>query len=262
MTSVQTADRAMRPAPARAVIAEDESVLREELRAHVEALWPALEICAEVADGPAALDALEAHRPDLMFLDIQMPGLSGIDVARQASGRCHVAFVTAHDEYAVAAFEQGAVDYVMKPFSRERLAVAIERIRARLASPPANLEGLLATLVRQMPHRQSYLRWINASLGNDLRLITVDEVCYFRSDSKYTRIVTAAQESLIRKPVRELAQELDPDLFRQIHRSIIVNVAEIARVQRDFRGHIELRLKHRPETLPVSQPYAASFRQM
>jgi len=248
--------------PPRAVIAEDETVLREELQAHVAALWPELEIAAAVADGVQALAALAEHHPQVLFLDVQIPGPTGLEVARAASGRCHVVFVTAHDEYAVAAFEQGAADYVMKPFSVERLRIAIERLRARLASPPASLEGILAALARQAARPHSYLRWINASVGNDLRLITVDEVCYFRSDAKYTRIVTEHQESLIRKPVRELALELDPERFWQVHRSIIVNVAEIARVKRDFRGRIELHLKRRPETLPVSQPYAGLFRQM
>ena len=246
----------------RAVIAEDEAVLRDELRARVAALWPELEICAQVADGPAALAALELHRPQVLFLDIQMPGLSGLEVARRASGRCHVVFVTAHDEFAVAAFEQGAIDYVMKPFATERLALAIERMKSRLSSQPADLEGLLETFAQRIARPRAYLQWINASLGNDLRFITVDEVCYFRSDAKYTRVVTAGQESLIRKSVRELAAELDPDRFRQIHRSIIVNLGEIAGVQRDFRGRIQVKLKRRPEALPVSDPYAPLFRQM
>jgi DNA-binding LytR/AlgR family response regulator len=246
----------------RAVIAEDEAVLRDELRARVAALWPELEICAQVADGPAALAALELHRPQVLFLDIQMPGLSGMEVARQASGRCHVVFVTAHDEFAVAAFEQGAIDYVMKPFATERLALAIERMKSRLLSQPADLEGLLETFAQRIARPRAYLQWINASLGNDLRFITVDEVCYFRSDAKYTRVVTAGQESLIRKSVRELAAELDPDRFRQIHRSIIVNLGEIAGIQRDLRGRIQVKLKRRPEALPVSDPYAPLFRQM
>ncbi len=246
----------------RAVIAEDEAVLRDELRARVATLWPELEICAQVGDGQAALAALEVHRPHVLFLDIQMPGLSGMEVARQASGRCHVVFVTAHDEFAVAAFEQGAIDYVMKPFATERLALAIERMKSRLSSQPADLEGLLETFAQRIARPRAYLQWINASLGNDLRFITVDEVCYFRSDAKYTRVVTAGQESLIRKSVRELAAELDPDRFRQIHRSIIVNLGEIAGVQRDFRGRIQVKLKRRTEALPVSDPYAPLFRQM
>ena len=246
----------------RAVVAEDEDVLREELCSCLGALWPQLEIVAAVGDGLAALDALERHRPHVLFLDIQMPGLPGTEVARRASGQCHVAFVTAYDEHAVAAFEQGAVDYVMKPFSRDRLATTVSRLQARLSTAPADLEGLLHDLTRQLARPKSYLRWINASHGNDLRVVTVDEICYFRSDTKYTRIVTAAQESLIRKSVRELIGELDPDVFWQVHRSIIVNVAEVAGVQRDFRGHLLLRLKHRPELLPVSQPFATLFRQM
>jgi DNA-binding LytR/AlgR family response regulator len=246
----------------RAVIAEDEAVLRDELQAQLAMLWPELTICEAVDHGHAAVAALEAHRPEVLFLDIQMPGLSGLDVARCASGRCHVVFVTAYDEFAVAAFDAGAVDYVMKPVTEERLRRAIERVKQRLLAKPADLDDLIEKLARQVARPRPYLRWINASLGNDLRLITVDEVCYFRSDSKYTRIVTESQESLIRKPVRELAAELDPGAFWQVHRSIIVNVAEIARVQRDFRGRIQLRLKHRPEVLPVSQPYAPLFRQM
>ena len=252
----------MKDGTLRAVIAEDEAVLRDELRARVATLWPELEICAQVGDGQAALAALEVHRPHVLFLDIQMPGLSGMEVARQASGRCHVVFVTAHDEFAVAAFEQGAIDYVMKPFATERLALAIERMKSRLSSQPADLEGLLETFAQRIARPRAYLQWINASLGNDLRFITVDEVCYFRSDAKYTRVVTAGQESLIRKSVRELAAELDPDRFRQIHRSIIVNLGEIAGVQRDFRGRIQVKLKRRTEALPVSDPYAPLFRQM
>lgn len=246
----------------RAVVAEDEALLRDELCAHLGALWPEIDIVAAVADGRAALDALVAHAPRVLFLDIQMPGLSGIEVASRASGRCHVVFVTAHDEFAVTAFEQGAVDYVMKPFSPDRLAVTIDRLKARLSAEPANLDGLLERLTRALGNPRSYLRWVNASQGDDLRLITVDEICYFKSDAKYTRVVTASQDSLIRKSVRELALQLDPDAFRQIHRSIIVNVAEIAAVSRDFRGRLYLKLKHRNETLPVSQPYSGLFRQM
>jgi DNA-binding LytR/AlgR family response regulator len=245
-----------------AVIAEDEAVLREELQAHLESLWPELEVRAAVADGHAALAALAAHRPQVLFLDIQMPGLSGIEVARMVRDRCHVVFVTAHDEFAVAAFEQGAIDYVMKPFSTERLTLAIERLKSRLASRPANLDGLLERLSRELPRPRAFLRWINASQGSELRFITVDEICYFRSDTKYTRVVTPHQESLIRKPVRELISELDPNVFWQIHRSVIVNLSEIAGVQRDMRGRIQLRLKRRPESLPVSQPYNHLFHQM
>lgn len=244
----------------RAVIAEDERVLRDELRDRIRAAWPELEICAEVAHGAAALEALESYRPHALFLDIQMPGMSGLEVARRASGRCHIVFVTAFDEYAVAAFEQGAVDYVMKPFSIERIALAVSRLKERVLSAPANVDDLLDRLSTRIARPQPFLRWINASQADEYRLITVAEICYFRSDAKYTRVVTAAQESLIRKSVRELCAQLDPDVFWQIHRSIIVNLNEVAGVHRDFRGNISLRLKRRTETLPVSQPFAFRFR--
>ncbi|HTR76598.1 MAG TPA: LytTR family DNA-binding domain-containing protein [Gemmatimonadaceae bacterium] len=245
-----------------AVIAEDEEVLRDELAAGVAGAWPDLRIAAAVPDGFAALQALDEHEPEVLFLDIEMPGISGIEVARRASGRCHVVFVTAYDQFAVAAFEQGAVDYVMKPLNPERLAMAVDRLKARLAQAPADLASVIETLARRMDRPRAPLRWINASQNSELRLITVDEVCYFKSDAKYTRVVTAGQESVIRKPLRELAEELDPDTFWQIHRSIIVNLAEIAAIRSDFRGRLQVSLKSRPETLPVSQPYAHRFRQM
>ena len=245
-----------------AVIAEDEPVLRVQLVSMLRAVWPELVILAAAEDGLQTMRALEQHRPDVLFLDIQMPGLTGLEVARQASGSCHVVFVTAYDQYAVAAFEVGAVDYVMKPLSLERLATACARMKKRLSSVPANLESLLETLAKRSAQAQPYLRWINASLGNDVKLITVDEICYFRSDTKYTRVVTPDGESLIRKSLKELSDELDPALFWQIHRSTIVNVNAIAQVSRDFAGHVIVKLKNRKETLPVSQPFAHLFRQM
>lgn len=246
----------------KAVIAEDEPVLRAELRDTLLRLWPELVISAEAEDGIQALRALAQHAPDILFLDIQMPGLSGLDVARQASGKCHVAFVTAYDEYAVAAFDQGAVDYVMKPFSAARLATTITRLRERITSAPANLEGLLQRLAETAGFRKEYLRWVTASQGNDLRLITVDEVIYFRADNKYTMVVTATQESLIRRPIKQLLDELDPQTFWQIHRSTLVNVNAIAGVVRDSGGHLRVKLKRRGETLAVSDPYYHLFHQM
>lgn len=246
----------------RAVIAEDEPVLRAELRDTLLRLWPELVISAEAEDGVEALQALSEHAPDVLFLDIQMPGLSGLDVARQASGKCHVAFVTAYDKYAVAAFEQGAVDYVMKPFTAARLATTIARLKEKIASPPANLEGLLRNLAESAGLRKEYLRWITASQGNDLRLITVDEVVYFQADNKYTLVVTATQESLIRRTIKQLLDELDPQAFWQIHRSTLVNVNAIAGVVRDGGGRLRVRLKRRSETLTVSEPYYHLFHQM
>ncbi len=248
--------------PPTGIIAEDEPVLREQMRDLLGAVWPELKVVAVAADGAQAIDALRTHAPDVLFLDIQMPGMTGLDVAREASGRQHVVFVTAYHQYAVAAFEEGAVDYVMKPVSAERLASACARVKARLASAPADLEGLLRTLTRLAGAPSSYLRWINASMGGDVKVITVDEVRYFQSDTKYTRVVTAESESLIRKTLKELAGELDPAQFWQIHRSTIVNVGAIAGVSRNFAGNLVVKLKDRRETLTVSQPFAHLFRQM
>jgi DNA-binding LytR/AlgR family response regulator len=246
----------------RAIIAEDEEVLREQLHERLSELWPELEIIAEAEDGVAALRALEADTPDILFLDIQMPGLSGLEVAHHASGRCHVVFVTAYDKYAIAAFEEGAVDYVMKPFSPSRLATTIGRLKQRMRGPPARLEHLLLRLTDTMNAGRGHLRWITAWMGNDVRLITIDEVTYFRADNKYTMVVTPDAQTLIRKPIKELVQEIDPELFWQIHRSIVVNVSAIAGVHRDFKGRLHVRLKTRKETLAVSEPYAYRFRHM
>jgi DNA-binding LytR/AlgR family response regulator len=245
-----------------AIIAEDEPVLREQLRELLGTVWPELRIVASAEDGLQAIKALERHVPDVLFLDIQMPGLTGLEVARRASNRHHVVFVTAYNQYAVAAFEEGAVDYVMKPLSAERLAAACARVKSRLNAAPANLANLLRTLAKIAAPKHSYLRWINASMGTDVKLITVDEVCYFQSDTKYTRVVTNDGESLIRKSLKELLEELDPNLFWQIHRSTIVNVNAIGAVSRDLAGRTIVRLKNRKETLQVSQPYSHLFRQM
>lgn len=245
-----------------AVIAEDEPVLRAQLKELLAEVWPELDVLGEAEDGFQAMRALEEHSPDVLFLDIQMPGVTGLEVARQASGRYHVVFVTAYDQYAVAAFEEGAVDYVMKPLSAARLAIACGRVKKRLTTAPANLNRLLGMLAQRGAQAHPYLRWINASQGADVRLITVDEICYFQSDAKYTRAVTPNSESLIRKPLKELLEELDPGSFWQIHRSTVVNVNAIAGVSRDFAGRLFVKLKARKETLPVSQPFAHLFRQM
>ena len=246
----------------KAVIAEDEPVLRAELRETLGVLWPELAICAEAQDGVEAVHALETAHPDVLFLDIQMPGLSGLEVARHASGRCHVVFVTAYDQYAVAAFDQGAVDYVMKPISVARVASTVQRLKERLRQAPADLERLLDALASRLDQHKEYVRWITASQGNDVRLITVDEICYFKADNKYTLVVTAQHESLIRRAVRDLLAELDPAMFWQIHRGTLVNVNAIAGVQRDLGGHLRVKLKERNETLPVSEAYVHRFKAM
>jgi DNA-binding LytR/AlgR family response regulator len=190
-----------------------------------------------------------------------MPGLTGIDVALQVQGRCHIVFVTAYDAYALAAFEAGAVDYVLKPIQTARLATAVARVKQRLGSAPQPMHGLLRELVRAQP-AQDYLRWINASHGSEVRLITVDEVLYFQADTKYTRVVTGDGEALIRRSLRELQEQLDPGLFWPIHRATIVNANAVAGVSRDFRGRVSLKLKSRPEKLAVSEAHEHLFRQM
>jgi DNA-binding LytR/AlgR family response regulator len=249
-----------------AIVAEDEATLRGQLVEQLGQLWPELAIVGEAADGVQALRLLDEHRPDVMFLDIQMPGATGLEVARQASGRCHVVFVTAYDQHAVAAFDQGAVDYVLKPVAAARLFTAVSRLKQRLGSPPARLEAALNGLHSfsggPPAAARQYLRWINASVGQNLKLITVDEISYFQADNKYTRVVTHEGEALIRKPLKELVEELDPNQFWQIHRSTLVNAASVAGVTRDFRGRMLVKLKTRQETLLVSDSYTHRFRQM
>ena len=244
-----------------AIIAEDETILRDELAEMLGSLWPELDLVAKVEDGVAALAALDKHSPDIIFLDIQMPRLTGLDVARQATHRCHVVFVTAYEEFAVNAFEQGAVDYVLKPFTAGRLATTVARLKGKLSSEPADLSRVLE-LLSQKNTGKAYLRWINASRGTAVRLITVEEILYFKADNKYTLVVTADGESLIRKTIRELNDELDPAVFWQTHRSTVVNVNAIDSVVRDISGHPQVRLKSRRELLPVSDQYAHRFKQM
>ena len=245
---------------ARAIIAEDEPLLREELAELLASLWSELEIVAQTADGMATLQALERHQPDVLFLDINMPGLTGLEVARQASGRCHIVFVTSYDQHTLAAFEHGAMDYLLKPVQAARLATTVARLKERVGRPAPSVAGLLRELGAGQSH--GFLRWINASQGQAVRIITVDDVCYFHADSKYTRVVTPEGESLIRKPIKELTQELDPSCFWQIHRGTIVNVHAISGVVRDLRGLTQVRLKKREELLTVSDAYTHLFRQM
>ena len=243
----------------RALIAEDEPVLRDELKQSLAALWPELAICAEAGDGVQAARALDEHAPDILFLDIEMPGMSGLDVARLANGRCHIVFVTAYDKYAVAAFEQQAADYILKPHTMARLADSVARLKQRLGHHPAKVDVLLDTLAENRP---KYLQWITALRGGKVRLVTVEGVVYFQADNKYTRVITGDGELLIRRAIKELAQELDPDRFWQVHRSTVVNVGEIAEVTRDLHGHLKIRLRNRPESLAVAEAYNHLFKHM
>ena len=246
-----------------AVIADDEPLMRANLRELLAAAWPELEIVAEAADGDEAVALCAQHRPDVALLDIRMPGRNGLDAALEISEHSRIVFVTAFDEHALAAFDAGAVDYLLKPIEEERLAQAVERIRKNLKKPPEDLEGLLADLRRTIkPADARYMRWIKASVGRELRLLSIDDVVYFQSDTKYTRVVLAQTEALIRTPLKELLAELDPEKFWQIHRGTLVNVAAIASVSRDGPEKQSVHLRGRPETLPVSRQFFHLFRQM
>jgi DNA-binding LytR/AlgR family response regulator len=251
----------------RALIADDEPLMREQLRTRLAELWPELDIVAEAKNGLEALERVGAERPEVVFLDIRMPAMSGIEAAREIAalpGRVpEIVFVTAYDQYAIDAFEAGVLDYVLKPAERERLARTVERIRSRLATPPdiADVQEALARLAEKL-QPAARLQWIQASIGAELRMIAVDEVLYFVSDEKYTRVQTAQQEALIRKPIRELLAELDPAQFWQIHRSTLINTRAIAGVTRDERGRQLVAIKGRPEKLEVSRSYAHLFKGM
>ena len=247
-----------------AVIADDEPLLRAQLKARLGKLWPELAIVHEMADGRDVDQVLAAHAPRLFFLDIHMPGVSGLEAARAIGKRAHVVFVTAFDQYAVEAFEQGAIDYVLKPFNEDRLAATVERLKERLAgAAPPPMEELLERLAgRLSPRPAEHLKWIKASLGQSVRLIPVEEVLFFQSDEKYTRVVTCDAEALIRKPIKELLDELDPDKFWQVHRATIVNVEAIASVRRGLKDQAEIALKGHRETIIVSRNFTHLFKQM
>ena len=256
----------------RAVIADDERLMREQLRARLAEVWPELEIVAEAKNGREAVEAVATHRPDLAFLDIRMPGMTGVEAAREIGDACHIVFITAYSEYAVEAFEQGAVDYVLKPADSERLAVTVARLKKRLGAKPADLGALLEKLAaslelpadasRSALRKEPYLQWIQASMGQQIRMIPVAEVLFFTSDEKYTRVQTETYEALIRKPIKELVEELDPEHFWQIHRATIVNVKAIAGITRDLRGRQLVQLKNYPQKLEVSRNFTHLFTQM
>ena len=281
--------------PARALIADDERLMREQLRARLAEVWPELEIVAEAKNGLEAVSLTETHQPDLVFLDIRMPGMTGIEAARaiaqlpahdddrDADGGdrdqrgwrgCEIVFITAYDQYAIEAFEQGVVDYVLKPAERERLAVTVRRIQKRLAqrsgaatgdaddAPPVMQQLLQKLAARMDPGKSPQLRWIQATVGQNIQMIPVEEVLFFISDEKYTRVQTATLEALIRKPIKELIEELDAEVFWQIHRSTLVNTHFIAGVSRDLRGRQLVAVKGHSERLEVSRSFAGLFKGM
>jgi DNA-binding LytR/AlgR family response regulator len=288
---VPAGDRADgRPFMTSAVIADDERLLREQLRARLAEVWPELEIVGEAKNGAEAVALTEQHRPDIVVLDIRMPGMTGIEAARaiaqlpiddeehepapadHGAARWQgpeIVFITAYDQYAIQAFEQGVVDYVLKPAERERLQVTVGRVKGRLAQrragePPdaSGMQQLLQKLNEKINPGATRLRWIQATVGASIQMIPVEEVLFFISDEKYTRVQTATLEALIRKPIKELVDELDADLFWQIHRSTLVNTRMIAGVTRDLRGRQLVAVRGHPEKLEVSRSYAGLFKGM
>jgi len=250
-----------------AIIADDERLMRDQLRMRLEQVWPELEIVGEAKNGEEAVELVGQCHPDFTFLDIRMPGKTGIEAAREIGERSQIVFVTAYDQYAVEAFERGAVDYVLKPSEPERLKVTVERLKARLDKPGAVVNDSVTAMLSQLAEKiaapkPKHLQWIQASIGSDLRMIPVEEILFFRSDEKYTCVQTEKFEALIRKPVRDLADELDPSLFWQIHRATLVNVNAIEGVTRDIRGRHLVLIKGRSEKLEVSRSFLHLFKQM
>jgi len=254
-----------------ALIADDEPLLREHLAAHLARQWPELELVAQARNGREAVELFEQMRPDVVFLDVHMPGCSGVDAARAIGPLAHIVFVTAFEQYAVQAFEQGAIDYVVKPLDEARLAATVARLKERLADRAARqgdnaqLDAALEQLARRLsrhPATLPRLQWIRASVGNTVKLIPVEQIAYLRSDEKYTLVVWDGGEALIRKPIRELIDELDPEQFAQVHRSVIVNLKQVAQVIRGANETAEVHLRGRTVTLPVSRSYLHLFRQM
>ena len=256
-----------------AIIADDERLMRDLLRTRLSQVWPELQILGEAKNGDEAVQLVDELKPDLTFLDIRMPGKTGMEAARDIGTGSQVVFVTAYDEYAVEAFERGAVDYVLKPPEPERLKITVERLKERLATPSsgtaaqASVNDTVTAMLSQLAEKiaapkPKYLQWIQASIGQDLRMIPVEDILFFRSDEKYTCVQTEKFEALIRKPVRDLAEELDPALFWQIHRATLVNVNAIEGVTRDIRGRHLVLIKGRPEKLEVSRSFLHLFKQM
>ena len=251
----------------RAVIADDEVTLRLHLRSQLIKTWPQLEICAEAENGPQALEAIERNQPDIAFLDIKMPGLSGLEVAQKISVPCRVVFVTAFDSFAVKAFENAAVDYLLKPLSEARLKITVERLQKSLAQnvqSPETFQRIVSQLMSAMPTSDAadHLEWITIRKGEEIQLVAVADIFYFKAENKYTVVKTVKAEHLIRTSISRLQQSLDPALFWRVHRSTLVNVSRIAKVYRSLSGRMDITLKGLPDKLRVSRTYAHLFKQM
>ena len=251
--------------PNTVLIADDEPNLAEHLRSRLAELWPGVEILPVAANGIEALRVIDDEAPTVAFLDIRMPGLTGLEVAHRMDRRTHVVFVTAYDQYAVDAFDRDAVDYLVKPVTDERLVRAVERLRRKIAEaekPPA-MDEVLARIARVLPAAAAgRLRWIRASQGDTVRQIAVDDVLYFQASDKYTCVITREGEALIRTPLAELRDQLDADVFWQVHRSTVVNMREVASTRRDLGGRVFVKLKDGKTELAVSRANAHLFKQM
>jgi DNA-binding LytR/AlgR family response regulator len=244
----------------KALIAEDEPLLAAEIREELVRAWPELDICAVAHDGHAAWRAFDQRAPDIAFLDVQMPGLTGLELARLIGQRAHIVFITAFAHFAVQAFDEGAVDYLVKPLDAARLALAVQRLKARAGQPPANLAGLWARLASS-DSSTGRLRWLTVQQGRDLQLITVDDILYLQADRKYVSVVTADHEALISTPLKDLLTRLDPEVFWQVHRGTVVNINAVRSIHRGLGGRMSLHLKQRSEALQVGPSYVQLFRQ-
>ena len=249
-----------------AVVADDERLMRDQLVGQLRQSWPELVIAGEASNGREAIAMVRSLEPDVVFLDIRMPEVDGIEAAKALAGSVHVVFVTAYDEYAVKAFEQGAIDYLLKPVESDRVAITCERLRARLSQPPAPMTDLLAQLSQHLGAEglkpRTYLRWVQASVGANIRMIPTTDILFFRAEDKYTRVQTTRFEALIRKPIKELIEELDPSEFWQIHRATVVRVDAVEQVSRNLRGNQVVHLKGSDERLEVSRSFNHLFKQM
>ncbi len=250
-----------------AIIADDEEQLRIHLRSKLAVLWPELKICGEAANGLEALDLIKSYRPAIAFLDIKMPGLSGIEVAQKIGADCRVVFITAYDQYAIEAFENEAIDYILKPVTQKRLHKTVQRLKKQTAitsEPSVDFTATMERLITALNHKESpgYLKWLKVRHGDEIRLIAVDDVYYFKAEDKYTVVRTHQGESLIKKSIRQLTEELDPMQFWRIHRGTIICIHRIANVSRSFGGRYIIKLKELPETLTVSRSYTHLFKQM
>ena len=254
-----------KPVPT-AVVVDDERLMREQIVGRLKEAWPELDIVGEAGNGREAIAMVHSLEPDIVFLDINMPEMDGIKTAQALAGQAHLVFVTAYDQYAIRAFEQGAIDYILKPVEPDRVAITCKRLRERLEEKPDPVDQLLDQLSQRLGsdglRPREYMRWVQASVGSNIRMIPTSEILFFRAEDKYTRVQTEAYEALIRTPIKDLIEALDPKEFWQIHRSTLVRVDAITQVSRNFRGKQAVHLKGSDEKLEVSRSFNHLFRQM